>query len=747
MAVGSVGGSSYYSSPLRMTGMSSGMDTDALVRALTINQQSKIDKVFQNKTKLEWKQSSYSGVNAAMNKMRNEFLSVMNSGKNMLAASTFQSKTTTYTQNPFFKVTAGSTAAMGNYSISDVKMASTASIKGSALNTKAAELVGALSYNKTIVSGKLDAAFDENSTLEQIMGNDSPVKITINGENFEFDASKKLSEVMSEVNASAASVNMTFDAATNKVSIESLKAGPSATVAYTNVSNKFFGTGLTAMETKQENVLLSDSLTLEQMADLRGASGTMFDSNGKLSFSINGKTFNFDKSDTLSTVLSTVSSDPTANATITFNATKGQFVLRSKETGTMTELKVSNVSGKFFGKDGLMGISEGTTDSYSTIGRGDTIADIERKTGMSLSTGLSIKLGSQPAFTMSGDKTLGELMDEINKSDLGVTLSYSSISDSFVLTTKKSGKASGIDLDTTQTTMGFFGFEGTPDAGGKISVTGTDASVKIGSDVYESRNNTFTVDGLTFEITGTMAATDAAINFSVSQNTDSVVDKVKEFVTEYNKLVESLNSQFVERSNRKYAPLTDEQREAMTEKQIEQWDAEAKKGLLYKDPYINSFVETMRRALTTKVGATGLSPMDIGIKPSYSLSSPNGGTGMIELDEKKLREALEKDSDAVAKVFTDSSYSTDKPTKFNESGFSARLNDALSNFSSAVRSNQTLPNAEQIAKLNTQMENMKYNLYLKSEKLYMKYAQMESMLGSMGSQQNWLGSALGSLGK
>ena len=63
---------------------------------------------------------------------------------------------------------------------------------------------------------------------------------------------------------------------------------------------------------------------------------------------------------------------------------------------------------------------------------------------------------------------------------------------------------------------------------------------------------------------------------------DKTVDLMKQFVEDFNEIMDDLNTKTRERKNSKYSPLTEAQKEAMTEKEIELWEKKAKAGNTWK---------------------------------------------------------------------------------------------------------------------------------------------------------------------
>ena len=144
--------------------------------------------------------------------------------------------------------------------------------------------------------------------------------------------------------------------------------------------------------------------------------------------------------------------------------------------------------------------------------------------------------------------------------------------------------------------------------------------------------------------------TDNPVTLTSATNVDDMMNKIKEFVTTYNGFVKDLNDQLKETKYRDYAPLTNEQREAMSESDIKLWEEKAKSGLLRNDSLIRNGLSDMR-ALIYQSNPAIEDPkyntlFSIGITTTENYN--DGGT--LEINEDKLRKALEENPEAVEKL-------------------------------------------------------------------------------------------------
>lgn len=376
-------------------------------------------------------------------------------------------------------------------------------------------------------------------------------------------------------------------------------------------------------------------------------------------------------------------------------------------------------------------------------------------------------------FDFSSSTSLKDIMNKVNASDAGVKMSYSSLTDGMTITSTKTGSGDNIvmrDNNGTDLLAQLFGTDETGAMGNKTD--GTDAVLTVNNVEIVRSSNNFTLEGINFEL---LAATpDNFGDITVENKVDStqMMDTIKGFVEGYNKLIEELNSILTEKVSKDYNPLTDAQKEAMTEKQIENWEAEAKKGILKGDAALSRMLTSLRSAFMNTVeladGGGKKSFASIGISTS-AITSENG---KLTIDETKLKAAIEEDPDVIIKMFTqtsdipknatvNSAYAAqgyDTQAKLNNArnsqlGAAQRFSEIFnSNLSSIYGSegalikiagtgkntlidrNSTL--AKQLTAIEKNISNYQKKLYSAEDKLYAKYSALETAYAKMEKQNS-----------
>lgn len=264
--------------------------------------------------------------------------------------------------------------------------------------------------------------------------------------------------------------------------------------------------------------------------------------------------------------------------------------------------------------------------------------------------------------------------------------------------------------------------------------------------VSGSNSNSITLDGVTFKFN---SVTTEEVKITGKTDTKAIKDKLVKFVDDYNKIMEKLNTLINEKRDKDYMPLTEAQKEEMTDKQIELWEKKVKEGQLSRDSDLIRIRNSMKNAMSSLSGGTGESLAVFGIKPVSDYNGNKNGTFII--DEEALNKALENDIENVMNTFIASSKNdSDKGAlqklksifdTETQSSTSALIKKAGMEGSSTA-SNNTLSN--KIKKYEEKISRMEAIFSTKQQALYSKYARLETLMNNLNSQSSYLTSMFSS---
>lgn len=349
-----------------------------------------------------------------------------------------------------------------------------------------------------------------------------------------------------------------------------------------------------------------------------------------------------------------------------------------------------------------------------------------------------------------------KLGQKINSAGIGAQFNYDTLTDQFKITSSKEGSANTLNLST--------------DLMNKLKLTsGThdiakDALLRInGVDIIKSEN-TFTLDGAAITLNETHNAADGPIKFNFKIDTDKIVEKVKSFMEIYNGLIASTYGKVTEKVYRDFKPLTDEQKQAMTDDQIKLWESKSKSGVLKNHADIESIATKMRRALSDVVEGAGISLSQMGIETSSNYKE-NGK--LVITDETKLRNAIENNYSGVVRLFSNESDKeyldgANVSERYKENGLGNRLYDIIQDAVRTTRdsngrkgslvetaglandlSNITSVLSKKISEYDERITTLLDYLADKEKTYYAMFSRVETALSKLEAQSKQLSSQLG----
>lgn len=370
------------------------------------------------------------------------------------------------------------------------------------------------------------------------------------------------------------------------------------------------------------------------------------------------------------------------------------------------------------------------------------------------------------------EATLNDFASDIRKLGLNITASYDATNDNMSIYNKKLGTSNIVKITAnaasastsysvtaesnvflTHLNLGSYStgtgtvtpVDTTALANG---IAGKNSSITVDGHTFSSESNTVTTNNVTYTAIKPSATT---TKVAVATDVDALVKSVQKFVDSYNEILDKLNTQLHASKYSAYGALTKDEEENMSDKQLENWEAKAKSGLLRNDPTISSIVNDMRSAVSQKVeGLTGdyKTLASIGVEVGKGSNSYKE-YGKLHLDETKLRKAIGADPDIVQKMFTANNTST-STTDTSTQGVGTRLYNitrkGLSNIEEQAGTSASSDNSyygKKIANMDTNLKALLKALQAKETYYYTKYNKMESAIGNLNSSITSLTSMLG----
>ena len=781
-------GSSLTSSIRGFGGLASGLDRDTLIEQFTAGTRSKIAQQKQKQQKLQWTQEAIRGISDKIYDFSNKFTS-FSSSSNLTSSKLFsRSQISVNGVNSKYVSATGSAASAENLSINRIKqLASNATMNTGEVSSKTLTTAnlglgadGKLDTNKEIstIAGDMLYVKYGNSTYGVTMtdgGRDVASAVSMINEQLktvEISGGKKLSEVMkAEVKDGKMQFTAIDNANGNRLELAGGTGDILKDLGFLQEGEKFDD-----LTDEQKNIAKEGGLTAANAATVTKEE-TLYNrlSEKKLTFSYNGtkgeiQLGKYDASTTLKEVkedLQTKLNEAFGKGRISVT-TDGNSLAFKTTTPDGTEDKSSTLSilsgAGLVGEGGVFGIAAGASNrinlSATVDQAGFKTADFSGSRKDDGSYYLSINGVEIEGITK--DSTVKEIVEKINNSKAGVKVSYQSISDQFVITSTENGAAGEItfasdkDGKSNLATLMF----GTPTEGTNYT-KGQDAVLSVSypgsnQEIEITRSsNSFDLDGINVTLKGTFGydASGAeikdteAVTFTGSVDSENTTKTVKEMIEAFNDILKLVNTEVSTKPDRKYAPLTDEQKEELSDKTIEKWEEKAKTGLLFADNDLRMMANSMRTVINA-ADRSKLSEMGITVSDSYS------DNGKLVFDEAKFKAALEKNPEAVREVLnrpaTDSGDTS-------QAGLLTRISSIMDRYGKTTGATKgvlveragsvhaptsILKNSlqKQLDSIDTYIDKLNDKLKTEQDRYISQFTSLETLINQMNSQSSYLSS-------
>lgn len=549
----------------------------------------------------------------------------------------------------------------------------------------AGEAVG-LDFNtssKITTNSTLDS-IDFSETL--IPGSDSKYKFTINGVDFEVDGSTTVGSLIDKVNNSDAGVKLSFSSVAQSFEIATKDTGAAAELHMSqssgNLLNSLFNidsSSLTVTNADKGSIKYDEVNSDFSVGITSGIVNKIkngFDTNDEdcaheynMSITVGEDTYDLTL-DLSSLTKKADNEDPYTDEEIATAINDAFQKAYSEKAGADAEAVTLDFAENKLSIKSDAAVKIGENDFYITEGT----TNVENKTADG--SYLAAAGVDSMTFNVNGNEVV------VNASSAeGIKLQ--DLADAGIITIDNLGNITaaadvdGVSTEAKSLLNDIFGKETGiqgANATDTLSAYGKNSSITVSSDgenfvTYTSATNSFNFDGTNINISNAdnfvAASEDEYITIDTARDTSSIKDTIVKFVDDYNKILEEIYGEVTtarpKSSGSYYDPLTEEQKEEMSDDEIEKWEENAKKGLLYRDASVQRFLSDFRGAMATAVDGMTLSAMGITLTKSWS------DNGKLEIDESKLDNAIATYGDKIADFFT------------SENGLAAKLEKTIDN--------------------------------------------------------------------
>lgn len=727
-----------------MGGLISGLDTDDIVKQMTAATKNKINRQYQAKQKLLYRQEAYREISTKLLSFSNKYFSYSSGSINNILSPKFFESYTYKSSSNYVNVT-GNAENIKNFSINKIFSVATAASFNSSkrVSHDTIESKELTDFTSTIAGGTMTIEYEGKSynlSIDKGFGNINEGQITLN------DVASQLNEKLGGfIELSSLSATVSDDG--KVISISSSVEGKE--VKLTAASNSIldslkFEVGKPVTSTSE---IVTGDLTKDTV-------NILANENSYITFEYNGvaKKINLNETINISNIAEYLQKE--------LNKAFGEGKITVAESNKLS-FTVNNGDTNIFGVSSISGDLGNFIDiesgDYNRLNRNKPLAesglvginevDTINKDGKEFYR-LSI---NEVDIDFETTMSVTEVINKINSNaEAGVRVYYSSTTDTFMVKAVETGSHKGVSIAAGDKTLAQALF------GSGIDIKGTDTEMTykfngVENTVIRSTAN-FTIDEINIELNEKASAIDFtnAVTFDVTNNSDEVVDRVKQFINDYNDIIDLISTKTGEKPNRNYLPLTPDQQDEMKEDEIKNWMEEAKKGVLYGDSKMNTLLRNLREAMSGFTDVSSLTLSSLGISAASMDTS-----GKLILDEKKFKEKLLDNPDEIAKLFTNTSSNIGKDAK---SGISIQLQSILrenvgtygttgllideAGMANSMTSDKNYI-SEKIRQHDDKMVELKKFLEKERQRYWNQFSALEQSLNKLNAQSSWLTDMMG----
>lgn len=764
--------------PIRMTGMVSGLDTEALVSAMVSAYSMKKTKTEKNVQSLKWKQEAWTDMNKKIK-------SLYSSVSNLRFSSAYSLKKATASDSTKATVSASSSAVSGTQKLVIKQLASSGYLTGA----------------------KLQEGTTSSTTLEDLgyTSGTGKISVTVGGASTDIEVSGEttVSEFVGKLKD--AGVNANFDEANGRIFISAKSSGKDNDFTLTgnnaaglSALNKF-GVNADSKANKEmyaayakykdqsldgiQNILSNIESSKENIANKKAGNASLQDdikyaeSYQKAYDTIMQTNLSDGEKEELEELLS----QPSVNLFIGNDGNYYDKVEEEKnEDGEVTGYKYTRTYKDENGEEQSDSVTVGVDDKFQTIT--ERVQELAEKDGSDLLTtededgnrnADSAKISAlytqlqtvkeyqnndantaevdavKAAYVVGDSSGIDSIVAakkaEIKENETSIKNSEKYISDNKTLDTGVYDDETAQKLyDKVQTYAGYMDADMGYNAGA-YRVNGQDSIITLNDAEYTSNTNNYTINGLTINATG--VTDDNGITITTDSDNQAIYDKVKGFLKQYNELVTEMNQKYNATSAKGYEPLTDDEKEAMTDKQVEDWEKKIKDAIFRRDETLRGVLSAMTTSMSKsyKVGdkTYSLSSFGISTKSYFEVDDNDNYAYHIAGDkddeyssgkEDKLMAAINDDPDGVVdflKQLTDGLYKS----------IDGKMKKTTLSSSNTVYNDVQMSNQLKAYEKDVKKWEEKVTAY--EDKWYNIFAQMEKSMAKMQSQQSQLAGMMG----
>ena len=283
------------------------------------------------------------------------------------------------------------------------------------------------------------------------------------------------------------------------------------------------------------------------------------------------------------------------------------------------------------------------------------------------------------------------------------------------------------------------------DSASANKIDAQNAKITLNGTEYESNTNVFSINGLTITA---MKETAENVVVTTKDDVDGIYDMIKSFLKDYNSIINEMDKLYNADSARGYEPLTDDEKDAMSDSEVEKYEQKIKDALLRRDSNLSTVSSALKEIMAGSVEVNGKNMYlsDFGIETlSYFTAAENeknayhingdADDSSTSGNADKLKSMISSDPDTVVSFF---------------SGLFKNLYTKMSDLSKSVEGYRSYGNFYDDKKMKSDYDDYKTKISELEKKLndyedkwYSKFSKMETALAKLQSNSSAVTGLLG----
>lgn len=292
-------------------------------------------------------------------------------------------------------------------------------------------------------------------------------------------------------------------------------------------------------------------------------------------------------------------------------------------------------------------------------------------------------------------------------------------------------------------------------------IDGRDAVIALNGVKYTNTTNDFAINGLNISVNGVtddvadpdstdLSSLNDSTAISINTTTDSqgIYDTVKDFLTEYNNIINEITKLYNADSAGSYEPLTDDEKDKMSDTEIEKWETKIKDSLLRRDSSLSSVMNAMMTSMSQPIEINGksYSLSSFGIQTLGFLNAAENEQNAYHIDGDEDDENTSGNQDKLMAAITSDPDTVIEFMKQLSTNLYKSIDDQMQ--SNDLRSRYKIYNDKEMDKQYTNLtktiKEWESKVSDKEDYYYKQFSNMETALAKLQSQTSSISSMLGS---